>query len=70
MTYPMKVLALRMNRKRLAVVTEDTIYLYDISNMNNLQDIQTSPNLHGKRHLRRCWMKLTAWSYMCSFAVV
>jgi autophagy-related protein 18 len=48
MTYPMKVLALKMNRKRLAVVTEDTIYLYDMSNMNSLQEIPTSPNLHGK----------------------
>lgn len=35
---------MRLNRKRLAVVLEDEIYLYDISNMALLQTIPTSPN--------------------------
>jgi autophagy-related protein 18 len=38
------VLAVRLNRKRLAVVLEEEIYLYDISNMSLLYTIATSPN--------------------------
>jgi autophagy-related protein 18 len=38
------VLAVRLNRKRLAVVLEEEIYLYDISNMALLSTIATSPN--------------------------
>ena len=38
------MLAVRLNRKRLAVVLEDEIYLYDISNMTLLYTIPTSPN--------------------------
>src|ERR1700749_2106636 len=43
----MKILAVKMNRKRLAVILEESIYLYDISNMKLLQTIDTSPNPHG-----------------------
>lgn len=35
---------MRLNRKRLAVVLEEEIYLYDISNMSLLYTIPTSPN--------------------------
>lgn len=35
---------MRLNRKRLAVVLEEEIYLYDISNMTLLYTIATSPN--------------------------
>jgi autophagy-related protein 18 len=38
------VLAVRLNRKRLAVVLEEEIYLYDISNMGLIYTIATSPN--------------------------
>ncbi len=38
------MLAVRLNRKRLAVVLEDEIYLYDIANMSLLYTIATSPN--------------------------
>lgn len=38
------MLAVRLNRKRLAVVLEEEIYLYDISNMALLSTIATSPN--------------------------
>lgn len=38
------MLAVRLNRKRLAVVLESEIYLYDISNMSLLFTIPTSPN--------------------------
>ena len=44
LTFPSAVLAVRLNRKRLAVVLEEEIYLYDISNMSLLYTIPTSPN--------------------------
>lgn len=44
LTFPSAVLAVRLNRKRLAVVLEDEIYLYDIANMSLLYTIPTSPN--------------------------
>ncbi|KAG4414056.1 autophagy protein [Cadophora malorum] len=44
LTFPSAVLAVRLNRKRLAVVLEEEIYLYDISNMTLLYTIATSPN--------------------------
>ncbi|KIH95008.1 hypothetical protein SPBR_03728 [Sporothrix brasiliensis 5110] len=44
LTFPSAVLAVRLNRKRLAVVLEDEIYLYDIANMSLLYTIATSPN--------------------------
>ncbi|KZF19405.1 vacuolar targeting protein Atg18 [Xylona heveae TC161] len=44
LTFPTTVLAVRLNRKRLVVVLEDQIYLYDISNMRLLYTIETSPN--------------------------
>lgn len=47
LTFPTTVLAVRMNRKRLVVILEDQIYLYDISNMKLLYTIETSPNPNG-----------------------
>lgn len=47
LTFPTAVLAVRMNRKRLVVVLEDQIYVYDISNMKLLTTIETSPNPHA-----------------------
>lgn len=44
LTFPSAVLAVRLNRKRLAVILEEEIYLYDISNMSLLHTIATSPN--------------------------
>ena len=38
------MLAVRLNRKRLAVVLEEEIYIYDIANMTLLYTIPTSPN--------------------------
>jgi autophagy-related protein 18 len=43
------VLAVKLNRKRLVIVLEDQIYLYDIQTMKLLYTIQTSPNPNGKR---------------------
>lgn len=47
LTFSNTVLAVKMNRRRLIVVLECQIYLYDISNMKLLQVIETSPNPHG-----------------------
>ncbi|KAF2838642.1 WD40 repeat-like protein [Patellaria atrata CBS 101060] len=47
LTFPARVLAVRMNRKRLVVILEDAIYIYDISNMNMLSTVETSPNPHA-----------------------
>ena len=47
LTFPSAVLAVRLNRKRLVVVLEESIYLYDVSNMKLLDTIATSPNPNG-----------------------
>ena len=47
LSFPLKILAVKMNRKRLAVVLTNQIFLYDMSNMKRLQIINTSPNPHG-----------------------
>jgi len=47
LSFPLKILAVKMNRKRLAVVLTNQIFLYDMSNMKRLHIIDTSPNPHG-----------------------
>ncbi|TXT04370.1 hypothetical protein VHUM_04137 [Vanrija humicola] len=42
--FPSSVLAVKMNRKRLIVVLENEIYIYDISTMKLLHTIETGPN--------------------------
>ncbi|KKA22251.1 Autophagy-related protein 18 [Rasamsonia emersonii CBS 393.64] len=44
LTFPTTVLAVKLNRKRLVIVLEDQIYLYDIQTMKLLHTIETSPN--------------------------
>ncbi|RMZ84742.1 hypothetical protein DV737_g989, partial [Chaetothyriales sp. CBS 132003] len=44
LTFPTSILAVRLNRKRLVVVLEDQIYVYDIQTMKLLYTIETSPN--------------------------
>ncbi|KAI9492111.1 WD40-repeat-containing domain protein [Zychaea mexicana] len=44
LTFPTTVLAVKMNRRRLIVVLEEQIFLYDISNMKLLHTIDTRPN--------------------------
>lgn len=53
MTFRTAILAMRMNRKRLVVVLESELYIYDISNMQMLKTEKTSPNPNGKtqRHI-------------------
>ncbi|GAA97103.1 uncharacterized protein L969DRAFT_96982 [Mixia osmundae IAM 14324] len=47
LTFPTSILSVKLNRRRLVVVLEEQIYLYDISNMKPLQTIETSPNPAG-----------------------
>ena len=56
-----KVLELHVNRKRLVVVLEDRIHLYDISTMKLLHTIDTPANVGGVSALsgdseRGCWL--------------
>lgn len=48
LTFPSKINAMRMNRKRMIVVLEGAIYIYDIGNMKLLHQIDTTPNPLGK----------------------
>lgn len=42
--FPTSVLAVKLNRRRLVVVLEEEIYVYDIGNMKLLQSFETYPN--------------------------
>ncbi|KAJ3183216.1 autophagy protein [Gaertneriomyces sp. JEL0708] len=44
LTFITAILAVKLNRKRLIVVLEEHIYIYDISNMTLLHTIDTAPN--------------------------
>lgn len=44
LTFPTAVLKVMLNRKRLVVLLEEQIYIYDIANMKLLHTIETSPN--------------------------
>ncbi|UZJ57287.1 hypothetical protein CBS101457_006607 [Exobasidium rhododendri] len=44
LVFPTAVLGVRLNRRRLIVILEEEIYIYDISNMKLLHTIETSPN--------------------------
>lgn len=48
LTFPTSILGMKLNRKRLVVILEDQIYLYDISNMKLIHTVDTSPNPHGE----------------------
>ena len=45
--FPTSILAVKLNRRRLVVLLEEQIYIYDISNMKILHTIETSPNPTG-----------------------
>ncbi|KAI9599540.1 WD40-repeat-containing domain protein [Syncephalis fuscata] len=44
LTFPTTILAVKLNRRRLVVVLEEQIYVYDISNMKLIHTIETTPN--------------------------
>jgi autophagy-related protein 18 len=61
----------RLNRKRLVIVLEDQIYLYDIFNMKLLYTIETSPNPTGMNLLPyQSYGMLIANRYMCPVSFI
>ena len=48
LTFVTSILAVKLNRKRLIVLLEEHIYMYDIGNMKLLHTIDTCPNPNGK----------------------
>ncbi|KAJ1679241.1 autophagy protein [Spiromyces aspiralis] len=44
LTFPMSILSVKLNRRRLVVLLEEQIYVYDISNMKLHHTIETAPN--------------------------
>lgn len=51
--FPTAILAVRMNRKRLVVVLEAEIYIYDISTMKLLQTLEPGSNPNGESQFLR-----------------
>lgn len=47
LTFPTSILSVKMNRESLIVVLEETIYIYDITNIRLLHTIETPSNLTG-----------------------
>lgn len=45
--FPSSILLVKLSRRRMVVLLEDQIYIYDISTMNLLHTIETSPNTNG-----------------------
>jgi autophagy-related protein 18 len=51
MTFRTAILAIRLNRKRLVVVLETELYIYDIGNLELIKTEPTSPNPNGMHFL-------------------
>ena len=47
LTFPTSILAVKLNRKRLIVVLEEQIYIYDIATMKHVDTIETGSNPSG-----------------------
>lgn len=47
LTFPSSILAIRMNRERLIVLSEELIYIYDITNMRLLHTVEIPSNPTG-----------------------
>jgi autophagy-related protein 18 len=45
--FPTSILSVKLNRKRMVVVLEEEIYIYDVSTMKLLHTIDTSVNPEG-----------------------
>lgn len=51
LTFPTRVGALRLNRKRLLVVLDDVIFFYDMQTMKLLHQVTTPVNTYCKLYL-------------------
>lgn len=74
LTFVTSILAVKLNRKRLIVVLEEHIYIYDISNMKLLHTIDTNPNVIGEHKLllssrRRACLLIFFVSNLCFITV-
>ncbi|PVU89747.1 hypothetical protein BB561_005184 [Smittium simulii] len=47
LTFPTTIYNIKLNRRRMVVVLEEQIYIYDISNMKLMHTIETAPNPKG-----------------------
>jgi hypothetical protein len=45
--FPTSILGVKLNRKRMVVVLEEEIYIYDVSTMKLLHTIETNVNPNG-----------------------
>lgn len=70
MTFRTAILAMRLNRKRLVVVLESELYIYDISNMQMLKTEKTSPNPNGISILGVQNNMLMLSSDLCAFGLI
>lgn len=59
-----------MNRRRLIVVLEEQIYLYDISNMKLLHTIDTNPNPNGNKVHKQGYLILISLYMMIAICVL
>jgi len=66
LSFVSKILAIKMNRKRLVVVLEERIHVYDISNMKILQTIETPLNPTGSMDCQEDYI-LIFESCFCAF---
>lgn len=53
-TFPTSILSVKMNKSRLAVVLQERIYIYDISNMRLLHTLETHSNPEGLVTMSPC----------------
>lgn len=64
LSFPSTILNVRLNRRRLVVVLDAALFVYDISNMKLLHTIDTGPNPDGLCSLspssERCYVAYTA----------
>lgn len=52
LSFPTKVLNILMNRKRLVVILEGKLHIYDLSTMKIIHTIDTPPNPNGEASRR------------------
>ena len=51
--FPTSILGVKLNRKRMVVVLEEEIYIYDVSTMKLLHTIETNVNPNGQSEMDR-----------------
>ena len=62
LNFPTKILSVHMNRKRLVVVLDSKIHLYDLSTMKIIHTIETPPNPLGTSRYNK---SMSCLIYVC-----